>query len=89
MVNNKLNMNDKININDKPYIIENNVIGKNIKELRKEVNLSQTGLAKLLYLSQDTISLWECGKSLPDIVSLIRMSQIFGVSSDYILGIEK
>lgn len=64
-------------------------IGQIIKELRKEKNLSQTDLAKLLYTSQDTISLWERGKSFPDIPSLIKMTEIFGVSSDYILGIEK
>lgn len=64
-------------------------IGQTIKELRKEKNLSQTDLAKLLFTSQDTISLWERGKSLPDISSLIKLTEIFGVSSDYILGIEK
>ena len=64
-------------------------IEQTIKELRKEKNLSQTQLAKLLFTSQDTISLWELGKSLPDIVSVIRMTQIFGVTSDYILGLEK
>ena len=64
-------------------------IGDNIRELRKEKNLSQTQLAKLLFLSQDTISLWERNKSLPDVNSLIKMTKIFNVSSDYILGIEK
>lgn len=64
-------------------------IGQTIKELRKEKNLSQTQLAKLLFTSQDTISLWELGKSLPDIMAIIRMTQIFGVTSDYILGLKK
>lgn len=64
-------------------------IGQTIKELRKEKNLSQTQLAQLLFTSQDTISLWELGKSLPDIMAIIRMTQIFGVTSDYILGLEK
>ena len=64
-------------------------IGQTIKELRKEKNLSQTELATLLFTSQDTISLWERGKSYPDVLSLIKMTEIFGVTSDYILGIEK
>lgn len=64
-------------------------IGKIIKELRKEKNLSQTDLAKELYTSQDTISLWECGKSLPDIKSVVKLAEIFKVSTDYLLGIEK
>ena len=63
-------------------------IGKTIKELRKEKGLSQTKLAELLFTSQDTISLWECEKSLPDIKSLIEMTKIFNVSADYLLGLE-
>ena len=58
-------------------------------DLRKELKLSQTELAKLLYVSQDTISLWELDKSLPDIKALINMTKIFNVSADYILDIEK
>ena len=64
-------------------------IGDIIRSLRVEKNLTQTELAALLFTSQDTISLWERGKSLPDIKSLIKMTEIFGVTSDYLLGIEK
>lgn len=64
-------------------------IGKNIRDLRKELKLSQTELAKLLYVSQDTISLWELDKSLPDIKAIINMTKIFNISADYILDIEK
>ena len=64
-------------------------IGETIKELRKEKGMTQTELANALFVSQDTISLWECGKSLPDIKALIALTKIFGVSADYILGIEK
>ena len=64
-------------------------IGKIIKELRKEKGMSQTQLAELLFVSQDTVSLWECGKSLPDVKAVIAMTKIFGVSADYILGLEK
>ena len=44
------------------------------KELRKEKGLTQTDLAKLLFISQDTVSLWELGKSLPDIKLLIKLT---------------
>lgn len=64
-------------------------IGETIKELRKEKGYSQTKLAELLFTSQDTISLWERNKSLPDAKAIIALTQIFCVSSDYILGIEK
>lgn len=64
-------------------------IGERIRELRKEQNMSQSKLAKLIGTSQDTVSLWELNKSLPDITSLIAMTKIFDVSSDYLLGLEK
>lgn len=62
-------------------------IGVIIKELRKEQNLTQTQLAKQLSTTQDTISLWELGKSFPDILSIIKLCKIFNVSADYLLGL--
>ena len=64
-------------------------IGNVIKELRKENEMSQTQLANLLFVSQDTVSLWELGKSYPDIESVVKLTQIFNVTSDYLLGLEK
>lgn len=63
-------------------------IGEIIKSLRKENNMTQSELASLLFTSQDTISLWERNKSLPDVKSVINLAHIFNVSTDYILGIE-
>ena len=63
-------------------------IGENIKGLRVEKNMTQTQLASMLFISQDTISLWERNKSLPDVKSLIQLSKIFNVTTDYILGLE-
>lgn len=64
-------------------------IGETIKSLRLENGMIQTKLASLLFMSQDTISLWERGKSLPDVKSVIEMAKIFNVTTDYILGVEK
>ena len=64
-------------------------IGDTIKNLRVEFGMTQTELASLLFTSQDTISLWERNKSLPDVKSVIKMASIFSVSTDYILGVEK
>ena len=63
-------------------------IGEVIKELRKDNNMTQSKLASLLHTSQDTISLWELGKSYPDINAVVRLAKIFKVSTDYLLGLE-
>ncbi len=63
-------------------------IGKIIRDLRKDKGLTQTQLAQKISSTQDTISLWELGKSYPDIINLIKLSKFFGVSTDYMLGLK-
>ena len=63
-------------------------IGSIIKSLRIEKGMTQTELASLLFTSQDTISLWERNKSLPDVKSIIKLTSIFDVTADYLLGLE-
>lgn len=58
----------------------------NFLELRKEKGLSQIGLAKILNVDQTTISKWEKGKALPDAHMLLRLSELYDVSIDYLLG---
>ena len=60
-------------------------IGKRIKEIRIENKLSQQKFGEILSVSQDTISLWEKGKSAPTTEFLIEIAVIFKVSVDYIL----
>lgn len=60
-------------------------IGKRIKEIRIENGLSQQKFGAELSVSQDTISLWENGKSLPTTEFLIAMAKRFDISVDYIL----
>ena len=60
-------------------------IGKRIKELRLEHNLSQQQFGQILSVSQDTVSLWENGKSLPTTENLIVIAKAFSVTTDYIL----
>jgi transcriptional regulator with XRE-family HTH domain len=63
------------------------VIGERIKELRLENHLSQGKLREWLLVSQDTISLWENNKALPNVEYIISMCKIFEVSADYLLGL--
>lgn len=58
-----------------------------IQELRKKHGLSQQRLAQSLNVHQTAISQWETGRTTPDIEVATTMSQIFGVSLEYLLGI--
>ena len=64
-------------------------IGEKIKELRFEKNLSQSKLGEILHVSQDTISLWEKGKALPNTEYVILICKTFDTSADYLLGINE
>lgn len=65
-----------------------NNFAERLKELRIEKGLSQNALSKLVGISNATISRWEDG--LLDITSsnLIILAKFFGVSTDYLLGLE-
>ena len=62
-------------------------IGHIIKELRKEKRLTQEGLAAVLGVTQDSISLWEFDIRLPDTLYIVEMAKLFEVTSDYLLGL--
>lgn len=56
-----------------------------LQELRKTHNLSQEQLAEKLDISRQAISKWESGQANPDINNLLKLSNIYEVSTDYIL----
>lgn len=60
-------------------------LGNQMKKYRGELSLSQDALAEKIYVSRQTISNWETGKSYPDVNSLIRLSEVFGISVDILL----
>ena len=64
------------------------IVAKNITELRLLNNMTQLELAERLNYSDKTISKWERGESTPDIAVLVEMSEIFGVSLDYLVKSE-
>lgn len=57
-------------------------IGNQIKRHRTVLNLSQEELAEQVYVTRQTLSNWETGKTYPDINSLLRLSAVFHVSLD-------
>ena len=64
-------------------------IGDKIKNAREENKLTQTQASESLMVSRQTISNWENGKSLPDILSVIRMSELYKISLDELLKGDK
>lgn len=60
-------------------------IGTKIKEARTSLGITQEQAAEQLMVSRQTISSWENGKSLPDIVSVIKMSELYHLSLDELL----
>ena len=59
-----------------------------LRELRVEKNMSRKDLADLLYVNLRTISYWELGQRECNLEQLANIAQIFGVSTDYLLGLE-
>lgn len=61
------------------------IIANNIAELRKDMSLTQAELAEKLNYSDKAVSKWERGESIPDVVVLKEVADLFGVSLDYLL----
>lgn len=63
------------------------MFGERLKELRKENNMLQKDLAKLLNVHNTTVSAWETGDNEPDLKTLAQIAKIFAVTTDYLLGL--
>ena len=65
-----------------------NELSTRIFELRKENNLSQKELALKINVSQKAIDFWEKGINEPKASYIILLANVFGVTADYLLGLE-
>ena len=61
------------------------ILADKIIELRKKNGWSQEELAEKVGVSRQSVSKWEGALSVPDLDKILLMSQIFGVSTDYLL----
>lgn len=61
------------------------IIAKNIQKLRQEKGMTQLELAEKLNYSDKTVSKWERGESLPDIVVLKTIADLYEVTLDYLV----
>ncbi len=62
-------------------------LGQKIAELRKKSGLSQEALAEKMNVSRQAVSKWESNQSIPDIEKIVDLSELFGVTTDYLLKI--
>ena len=63
--------------------------GNRIKTLRLQNNLTQEQLASRLSLTKSVVSAYETGLRMPSYDTLISISRIFKVTTDYLLGLER
>ena len=61
------------------------ILADKIMTLRKKCGWSQEDLADQLGISRQSVSKWESGMSIPDLEKIVKMSSLFGVSTDYLL----
>lgn len=62
---------------------------RNIRELRKRHKLTQKQLAAILCKKESTIRMWELNKNEPSLTTLVKLSKIFNVSIDEMIGVNK
>ncbi len=60
-----------------------------LKDLREDNDLKQKEIAEYLHIKQNTYSQYENGQRQLPIEVLIKLSEYYGVSTDYILGLSK
>ena len=60
-------------------------LGEKLQSLRAEVGLSQEDLAERLDVSRQAVSKWELDKTVPDVKYIVALSDLFGVTTDYLL----
>lgn len=61
------------------------IMSEKIMSLRKKMGWSQEELANELNVSRQSVSKWETGVSIPDMAKIVMMSEVFGVTTDYLL----
>ena len=64
------------------------MIAEKIKALREVRGMTQTELARRLGVTRSGVNAWEMGISVPSTQYVVELAQFFGVSTDYLLGID-
>ena len=64
-------------------------LAENLKHLRKEKDLTQEDVAAMLHVSPQSVSKWERGETTPDITLLPALANLYKVSVDALIGMDK
>ena len=62
------------------------IFSSNIKYIREKNGLKQSDVAEALHVTNQAVSKWESGKSLPEINTMVEIAKLFNVSTDEILS---
>lgn len=60
----------------------NNIFSNNLKKFRLEKGFTQEQIAEKLNVNPQTVSRWECGTTLPDVLTLPALAELYGVTVD-------
>ena len=63
------------------------LFSQRLQQLRKDANLKQSDLAKILNTTQRRISHLESGRIEPDLITLVAIAKYFNITLDYLVGI--
>ncbi len=64
------------------------MLNQRIRQLRQARSMSQVDLAKRLNVTKQSVSNWENDNIQPSIEMLVKLSAVFSVSTDYLLGLD-
>lgn len=64
------------------------MIADRIQYLREKSDLTQSNLARLLGITRSSVNAWEMGISVPSTQYIVELSEIFKVSTDFLLNVE-
>ncbi len=76
---------NRIKMTEAVFVLDVSILGRRIKELRKERGLTQNQFAEVLLVSAQAVSNWERGAAPPDLDNLVRIANCFRVPIDDLL----